>query len=102
MAQAKFRCISKTGIETFTVQLEADAEAASPACEVCGRRTHEDYCVGGVDGAPAHAVTPMKDGDTSTFKDLPHANIFLSVLTPEAAAQFEEGKVTVVTFALES
>lgn len=67
MARARFKCISKTGIETFTVHLE-----------------------------------PVDDsGDRSFFKDLPHASIFASVLTPEAGAEFEVGKVTVIDFKLE-
>lgn len=99
MIKAKLLCTSKTGIETFTVHLEPYAEAVSPACKVCGRTTHKDYCTGG-DGVlePRHDPVVMEEGDTSFFRDLPHGTIFLSVLTPEAASHFEVGKITTITF----
>lgn len=96
MAKAKFMCLDKTGVETFTVHLEPVAEAVSPACTVCGKTTHEDFCQG-VPGA-LHPITEMKSGDTTFFKDLPNASIFLSVLTPEAAAEFVPGEVTIISF----
>lgn len=102
MAKARFFCTSKTGVETFTVALEPLAEAVSPACPVCGRTTHKDFCVGGKGGADIepHDPVEMKEGDTTFFKDLPHGSIHLSVLTPEAAAQFEVGKITEISFKL--
>lgn len=103
MAKARFICTSKTGKETFTVSLEPVAEDVSPACTVCGRRTHKDYCVGGTGNmgdVQPHDPVELKEGDTSFFKDLPHGQVFLSVLTPEAAAQFEEGEITELTFEL--
>jgi len=103
MAKALFLCTSKTGIETFTVQLEPVAELVSPACPVCKKTTHEDLCRGD-DPKAANAVThdpvEMVEGDTSFFKDLPHGNIFLSPLTAEAGAQFEVGKLTEISFEL--
>jgi hypothetical protein len=99
MAKAKFVCLSKTGIETFTVKLEPVAEAVSPACRLCGNRTHEDHCMGPAGGTP-HKPVELESGDTSFFKDLPHGDIFLSVLTPDAAKQFEVGEVTEISFEL--
>lgn len=101
MAKALFLCTSKTGIETFTVNLEPHAEKVSPACPKCGRTTHENFCWG--DAAPGgerHDPVEMKEGDTSFFKDLPYGTIVLSVLTPEAAAEFEVGKLTEISFKL--
>lgn len=63
MAQARFKCVSKIGIETFTVHLE-----------------------------------PVDSADRSFFKDLPHASVFMSVVTPEAAAEFVEGEEVIVDF----
>lgn len=63
MARAKFKCVSKTGIETFTVVLE-----------------------------------PVESADRSFFRDVPHAAIHLSVLTPEGSAEFEVGEETWVEF----
>lgn len=96
MHSAKFLCLEKTGTETFTVHLEPLVEAVSPPCGVCGKTTHEDFCQGS--RFVPHAITEMKEGDTSFFRDLPSASIFLSVLTPEAAAEFVPGEVTVVSF----
>ncbi len=103
MASAKFICKSKTGIETFSVVLEPDPEFVTPACPVCGRTSHRDYCLGGTGNPgdlPAHDQVTLDDGDTSFFKDLPHGNIFLSPLTAEAAAEFEVGRLTEISFAL--
>jgi hypothetical protein len=97
MAQAKFLCIDKTGVETFTVHLEPVVEDICPKCR---KMTSEEICIGSSD-VDKHAVTRVPNGDRSFFKDMPHASIFLSVLTPEAAAEFEVGKVTVVSFAIE-
>lgn len=97
MASAKFLCTSKTGLETFTVNLEPVAEDVSPACPTCGNRTHKDFCLGRPN--EPHDPVELASGDTSFFKDLPHASIFLSVLTPEAAQEFDVGEVTEVTFA---
>jgi hypothetical protein len=94
MAKAKFLCVSKTGTETHTVQLEpVDVDV----CPTCGKRTSAKFCKG---DAVEHAITAVPDGDRSFFKDLPHANIFLSVLTPEAGAEFEVGQETLVEFTL--
>ncbi len=97
MVSAKFLCLDKTGTETFTVHLEPVIE---DVCPVCRKVTSADHCVG-FDERTRHDITPVPSGSREFFKDLPHASIFLSVLTPEAAAQFEPGKVTVVSFAIE-
>lgn len=95
MAKATFRCISKTGIGTITVQLEP---SIVDVCPVCSKTTSEDICAG--DFGAEHTPTSVPNGDRSFFKDLPHASIFLSVLTPEAGAAFEVGQETLVEFTL--
>ena len=99
--KAKFKCVSKTGIETFTVNLEP----VEDGCWACGKPREEH-----VAELEPEAPTPttacgglsanFRAKDTTFFASLPHAQIFLSVLTPEAAAQFEPGKITEVDFTL--
>jgi len=98
MVKARFLCTHKSGEETFTVKLEP---VLDDVCPFCKKVTSEPFCVGG-DGLNKHPVTAVPDGDRSFFKDLPHGEISMSVLTPEAGAQFALGKVTVVSFELES
>lgn len=102
MAKARFLCTRKSGVETFTVALEPYAEDVTPACTTCGKTSHKDFCVGGegTDVDPSHEPVELKEGDTSFFKDLPYGSIVLSVLTPEAAAEFEVGKLTTIEFKL--
>ncbi len=40
------------------------------------------------------------NADRSFFKDTPQASIFMTVLTPEAGAEFEVGQETAVEFTL--
>lgn len=87
MARAKFRCLSKTGIETHTVHLEP---------VVHEKQEHEKNTLEArADGSVLHP-----GADRSFFAGYPHASIFLTALTPEAAADFEEGQETWVEFHL--
>lgn len=94
MAKAKFLCTSKSGVGTITVHLEP---VSVDECPVCGKKTSADFCDG---DSVKHDITSVPSGDRSFFKDLPHASIFLSVLTPEAGAEFEVGQETLVEFTL--
>lgn len=87
MARAKFTCVSKMGIETFTVVLE-------PCVKV--KEHHEKTSKELLsDGRVLHP-----DSDLSFFAGFPHANIVLSAITKEAGAEFEIGKETWVDFKL--
>lgn len=97
MVKARFLCVHKSGIETFTVKL---VPVLVDICPECGSHTSKDYCDG--DQRSPHPRVTVPNGDRSFFKDLPQGELFMTVLTPEAGAQFEEGKVTVASFELES
>lgn len=94
MAKANFLCTSKTGVETLTVTLEP---SLLDVCPVCKEVTSKKFCDGSGLGA-AHDITQVPDGDRAFFKDIPHGSIFLTVLTPEAGAEFEVGEETLVEF----
>lgn len=98
MVKARFLCISKTGQETFTVQL---VPLLVDICPICKKVTSEQFCQGNPPGE-SHIITEVPNGDRSFFQDIPHGDVFLSVLTKEAASQFEVGKITAATFELES
>lgn len=87
--KAKFVCTSKTGQATHTVHLEPVDDANM--CVTCGAKGEAGtFCQ--KDGGLISA------GDRSFFKDTPHATVFMSVLTPEAGALFEEGKEVTIDF----
>jgi len=102
--KAKFVCVSKTGKETFTVNLEPVEN--KDHCEICNdtfkvlqtNGTFEEERVGDRDLFCPKDGGKFVSGDRSFFKDTPHASIFMAVLSPEAGALFEEGKEVTIDF----
>lgn len=87
--KVQFICTRKAGQAFFTVVLEPVDDANK--CATCGDKgVAGSFCQ--KDGGLIVA------GDRSVFVDTPHANIFMTALTPEAGALFAEGKVVTIDF----